>query len=83
MKKRSTSFLIALSAIVLFTTTSCTREYTCQCQMIYSGAPGLPEGEVREYMITDSKKNAESKCRGNSREYDNGNIHTIEECDLF
>lgn len=83
MKKRATSFLIALSAVVLLTATSCTREYVCQCKMIYSGAPGLPNGEVREYPITDSKKNAESSCKASSKEYDKDGIHTIEECDLF
>ena len=83
MKKRFTSLLIALSAIVLLTATSCTRKYICQCQMVYSGAPGLPVGEIREYPITDSKKNAESACKGSSKSYDNGNIHTDENCDLF
>lgn len=83
MKKRSTSLLVALSAIVLLLATSCTREYVCQCQMTYTGQPGLPEGQVREYSITDTKKNAESACKESSRTYDNGGIHTVEDCDLF
>lgn len=83
MKKRSTSLLIALCAFVLLSATSCTREFVCQCKMTYSGAPGLPEGQVREYSITDTKSNARSACQGSSKTYDNGNIHTIEDCDLF
>lgn len=84
MKKYFTSLFIALSAFVLLlSVSSCTREYTCQCKMTYSGAPGLPQGQVREYPITDSKKNAESSCKNSSKTYDAGGIHTIEECDLF
>ena len=83
MKKRSTSLLIALCAVVLLSATSCTREFVCQCKMTYSGNPGLPQEQVREYSITDTKKNARSACQGSSRTYDNGNIHTIEDCDLF
>jgi hypothetical protein len=83
MKKRSTSFLIALSAVVLLSASSCTREYVCQCKMTYTGAPGLPEGQVREYPITDSKKNAESTCQSSSKTYNSGGITTVEECDLF
>lgn len=83
MKKRFTSFLFALSALVLLFATSCTREYTCQCKFTYTGAPGLPEGEVREYKIKDTKSGAESKCQGDSGVYDRDGIHTVEECDLF
>ena len=83
MKKRFTSLLIAVSALVLLFATSCTREYVCQCKMTYTGQPGLPEGQVREYSITDTKKKARSACQESSRTYDNGNIHTVEDCDLF
>ncbi len=83
MKKGYTSLLLAFAAFVLLFATSCTREYVCQCQMTYSGAPGLPKDQVREYSITDTKKNAENACRASSKTYDNGGIHTVEECDLF
>ncbi len=83
MKKYSTPLFIALSAVVLLFGSSCTREYVCQCKMTYTGAPGLPQGVVKEYSITDSKKNAESKCRESSKTYDQGGIHTVEDCDLF
>jgi hypothetical protein len=83
MKKRFTSFLFALSAMILLFATSCTREYTCQCKMTYTGAPGLPQGEVRSYKIKDTKSGAESKCKEDSGEYDRDGIHTVEDCDLF
>jgi hypothetical protein len=51
--------------------------------MTYSGQPGLPVGQVREYSITDTKKNARSTCQASSKTYDDGNIHTVEDCDLF
>jgi hypothetical protein len=51
--------------------------------MTYSGQPGLPVGQVREYSITDTKKNARNACQANSKTYDKDNIHTVEECDLF
>lgn len=83
MKKQFTSLLFALSAMVLLFATSCTREYTCQCKMTYTGAPGLPVGEVREYKIRDTKSGAESKCQAGSQSYDKDGIHTDEACDLF
>lgn len=83
MKKSYTSLLMAFAAFVVLFASSCTREYVCQCKMTYTGAPGLPEGQVREYSITDTKKNARNACRANSKTYDNGGIHTVEDCDLF
>lgn len=84
MKKYFTSILFALSAFVLvLSASSCTREYTCQCKMTYTGSPGLPQGQVREYPITDTKKNAQNACRGASKTYSSGGIQTTEDCDLF
>lgn len=83
MKQRFTSFLLVFSVLALVLGASCTRKYTCQCTMTYTGKPGLPQGETREYSITDTKKNAQNSCRANSRTYDDGGIHTVENCDLF
>ncbi len=63
--------------------TSCTREYTCRCTWSHSGAPGLPQGEVKEYPITDTKKGAESKCKNGSHRYEEQGIVTEENCVLF
>jgi len=83
MKKYATALLPVFAATILLSATSCTREYICQCKMTYSGAPGLPESQVREYPITDTKKKARTACQESSRTYDSGGIHTEEECDLF
>lgn len=83
MKRKFTTVLLALSAIVMLFATSCTREYNCQCKFTYTGAPGLPEGVVKEYKIRDTKSAAQSACQGSSKEYDKDGIHTVEDCDLF
>lgn len=83
MKRRLSALLVVCCALILCTFTSCYREYVCKCKLEYSGAPGLNEGEVREYTITDSKKNAENKCKASSKVYDIDGIHTEENCELF
>ena len=77
-----TTLLLAVAGITLFCT-SCVREYTCQCQIVYTGQPGLPDTLVREYPIKDTKKNAESTCTSNSFTSENNGIHTEESCELF
>ena len=83
MKKRSTSLLLALPVVMLFFATSCTREYQCQCKFTYTGAPGLPDGEVRTYKIKDTKSGAKSKCEAGSSTSDANGIHTVEDCSIF
>ncbi len=82
MKLNCIAFIFSFFLIALLMS-SCTREYTCRCTWSHSGSPGLPQGDVREYPITDSKKNAESKCKNNSRKYDDNGIETYEDCVLF
>lgn len=76
------TLLLAAAGITLLLS-SCVREYTCQCQIVYTGQPGLPDTLIREYPIKDSKKKAESTCQGNSTTSDNNGIHTEEDCSLF
>lgn len=64
-------------------TSSCVRDYTCTCQIVYSGRPGLPDTLVKEYTIKDTKKKAKSACEANSTTSDNNGIHTTEDCHLF
>lgn len=78
-----TLLLLAIAGITLLTTSSCVREYTCQCQIVYSGQPGLPDTLIREYPVKDTKKKAKSACEANSTTSDNGGIHTQEDCHLF
>lgn len=82
MKKYILPCLLFIT-ISLFALTSCTREYICQCTISYSGSPGLPEEEPKEYPIRDSKKNARTICQSNSKTYDVDGYKTVEECDLW
>lgn len=62
---------------------SCTQEYTCQCTISYSGAPGLPDTTVNEYPVRDTKKKAKSICEGKSATFEKDNVKTVESCVLF
>ena len=78
-----TLFLLAIAGTTLLFASSCVRDYTCTCQIVYTGQTGLPDTLVREYNIKDTKKNAKSVCEGNSTTSDNNGIHTEEECHLY
>jgi hypothetical protein len=76
--------LILFAALFTMTAfSSCTKEFICQCTIEYSGQPGLPDPVVKEYPITDKKKDAEAACEGNSGTYRSGEIETKETCELF
>lgn len=81
MKKLIYTILLVLGTGLFFS--SCTREYICQCTLTYSGKPGLPEPLVKEYPITDTKKNAISLCEEKSRTYDDNGVHTEEVCEVW
>ena len=84
MKKYFSSIFILIAIFGgLFFLTSCTKEYTCQCKMTYSGNPGLPDVTTREYKIKDTKKEADAKCTANSATYQKDGITTVEECKLW
>lgn len=77
-----TTLLLAVAGATLFFS-SCVREYTCQCQIVYSGSPGLPDTVIKTYPVKDTKKKAKSICEQNSTTSDNNGIRTEEECRLF
>lgn len=81
MKVRFLFFIAPVFALLMMA--SCTREYTCQCWISYSGAPGLPDSVLHEYPIRDKKKNAEKLCKDNSYHTEQNGITTTEECDLY
>lgn len=81
MKGRFYLFPLALIAVLSFS--SCVRSYTCQCEISYSGQPGLPDTLIREYEVKDTKKNAESVCEGNSQTSTRDGITTVENCHLY
>ncbi|MCB0697352.1 MAG: hypothetical protein KDC07_08305 [Chitinophagaceae bacterium] len=82
MKLRSV-LLAGFVSFVIFGTTSCTQDYICQCEIAYSGQPGLPDTLINEYPLTDTKKNAQQICEEGSGEYEKEGIKTVETCALY
>lgn len=77
----SVLLLLAISGIVLLN--SCTKKYTCQCSIKYSGTPGLPDSTANEYEIINSKTNAEKICKDASFEKEQNGIKVVETCKLY
>jgi hypothetical protein len=76
--------LLIVTAFALLTAmNSCTKNYTCQCTIIFTGAPGLPDSTVNDYTITDTKSNATSKCKAESGTFTNNGITTVENCAIY
>ncbi len=77
-------FLLLVMAIAgVVTTTSCVKNYTCQCTISYTGYPGLPDTLTQQYGITDTKSGATSKCKAASATYNNNGITTVETCLIY
>ena len=81
--KLRTGLFVAIASITILGLSSCIREYTCQCEIAYSGKPGLPDTLITSYKLADTKKNAETLCRENSKESEDNGIKTVETCDLY
>ncbi len=81
--KFRTGTLLALAILVAFGLSSCRREYICQCTIVYSGQPGLPDSTVKEYKVSDTKKKAASKCENNSKTSEKDGITSVETCKLY
>jgi len=62
---------------------SCVRDYICQCEVKYSGQPGLPDSSVKSYPVRDTKKKAKAICEQNSFSAEDGEIKTEETCRLY
>jgi hypothetical protein len=77
------SILFSSAIIAVFGLSSCTKEYTCQCTISYSGVAGLPDTSVNEYSVRDTKKGAKSVCESKSNTTTSGNVKTVETCRLF
>ena len=75
--------ILAASFLILTGASSCRHEYICQCEISYSGQPGLPDTLLREYNITDTKKKAQQLCEENSSDTEMDGIRTIEDCQLY
>lgn len=81
MKLNPAIYVLALATLLF--STSCTREYICQCEIVYSGKPGLPEPRINEYSIRDTRDNAQKICEENSYSQEEGGIKTEETCLLY
>lgn len=77
------TLLLSAAALAAICATSCTKEYTCQCTITYTGAPGMPEPQVKEYPIRDTKKAAQNLCRENSSTTITNGITADEDCSLY
>jgi hypothetical protein len=82
MKMRLGSIITAC-LIMMVLMSSCVREYTCQCQIIYSGQALLPDTTINEYPVTDNVKNARADCQAQSTTTEKDGVKTEENCDLF
>ncbi len=78
-----TAPVLLLAAICAVTVTSCTKKYTCQCAIKYSGTPGLPDSTTNEYRIYNTKSEAEKLCKEESYEKTQNGIKVTETCKLY
>lgn len=79
------TLIIVTSLILMCSLNSCVREYYCQCHISFSGATNLPDTTMNEYIIKDTKDNAEKLCEGASTSSSDPitGIKTTERCSLF
>lgn len=82
MKLRSW-LLPALAIIIVAGTSSCTQNFICQCEIAYSGQPGLPDTLINEYELSNTKKKAQEICESGSSENEEEGILTVETCKLY
>lgn len=81
--KLSTRLFTGLALMTILITTSCTRDFICQCEIAYSGRPGLPDTLINEYKLTDTEKKAKKICEEGSTSSEEEGITTVETCKLF
>ena len=79
------SVLLLLAVFGTIFMTSCSKKYICQCKIMYSGSPGLPDSTANEFDIYNTKSAAESICKEESYENTDSNtgIKVKETCVLY
>ena len=77
------SIILALAFVGMITYSSCKKKYICHCNIVYTGAPGLPDSTTKEFDITDSKSSAKSTCEKESGTHVNNYITSVETCYLY
>ncbi len=75
--------LLTIALLTIVSMSSCYHEYFCQCEISYSGQPGLPDTTINEYSIKDTKDKAKSICEQNSNETEKNGIKSVENCHLY
>lgn len=75
--------LLVVAMFITVSFSSCVREYICECTISYTGQAGLPDSAVNRYAVSDTKKNAKSKCEGNSKTFEKDGITAKEKCELY
>ncbi len=73
----------ALVVAVVMSSSSCVKTYICHCDIAYSAKPGLPDSTSSEFNITDTKGNAETQCRAQTKVYYKNATYTVENCYLY
>ena len=82
MKLRPT-ILLAIAFISMMSYTSCVKKYICRCDIKYSGYPGLPPNNSKEFEIKDLKGTAKTTCEAESDSTVNNGIKSVETCYLY
>ena len=82
MKLRS-GLITGLAFIMVVTASSCTKEFICECEITYSGQPGLPDTLINEYKLSNTEKKAKEICEKGSSQTTEEGITTIETCKLY
>lgn len=81
--KLSSGLLTGFIFVLFLGATSCTQDFICECEIAYSGQPGLPDTLINEYTLTNTKKEAQRICEEGSSESEEGGIKTVETCKLY
>jgi hypothetical protein len=80
MKKLTVFILI----IFLFGSSSCVREYVCQCKIKYTGSVvGLPDSIYYDKVIKNTRSNSQEHCKSASKSVTTDGITMTQTCDLY
>ena len=77
------SILLALAFVGMITYSSCVKKYICHCNLVYTGAPGLPDSTTKEFDITNTKSSAKTACEKESGTTVKNGITSVETCYLY
>ena len=73
--------LLFVAAVAAFTTTSCKKDYTCECN-IQTDTLGIVTNTTSSTVIRDKKKNAITTCNAGDSNVSFFGISTTTECEI-